>query len=99
MPISKKKVAAEAQEVKEPVVDNTTATDETEAVETPIEEETKVEEPVAEEKEIPANVEKLMKLNPQYETFYVTTTGFVHPVGAPKYLIKDAILYKNKYFK
>lgn len=99
MPISKKKAAAEAQKVEEPVVDNATVTDETETVETPIEEETKVEEPVAEEKEIPANVEKLMKLNPQYETFYVTATGFVHPVDAPEYLIKNATLYKNKYFK
>ena len=50
-------------------------------------------------KNIPANVEKLMKLYPQYESFYVTSTGFVHPVEAPEYLVKDAALYKNKYFK
>lgn len=54
--------------------------------------------PKADEK-IPANVEKLMRLNPQYESFYVTSNGFVHPIGAPEYLIKDAQLYKNKYFK
>ena len=50
-------------------------------------------------KDIPANVEKLMKLYPQYESFYVTSTGFVHPIEAPEYLVKDAVLYKNKYFK
>lgn len=48
---------------------------------------------------IPANVDKLMKLYPQYESFYVTTTGFVHPTNAPEYLVNGAVLYKNKYFK
>lgn len=53
----------------------------------------------AEETKIPANIEKLMKLYPQYESFYATPTGFVHPTEAPQYLIKDATLYKNKYYK
>lgn len=69
-------------------------------------EETEVDEVVnenvtetTEETEVPVNVEKLMKLYPHYESFYVTSTGFVHPMEAPKYLLKDAVLYKNKYFK
>lgn len=52
-----------------------------------------------EEAKIPANIEKLMKLYPQYESFYATPTGFVHPTEAPQYLTKDATLYKNKYYK
>ena len=49
--------------------------------------------------EIPANVEKLMRLYPQYKSFYATSTGFVHPIGAPQYLVKTATLYENKYYK
>ena len=52
-----------------------------------------------EEVEIPANIEKLMKLYPQYESFYATSAGFVHPTDAPQYLVKDATLYQNKYYK
>lgn len=52
-----------------------------------------------EEVKIPSNVEKLMKLYPQYESFYVTSNGFVHPVDAPEYLTKGATLYKNKHYK
>lgn len=85
----KKTINAEQPKVEEPVAE--VKTDEAgEAIEN-------AEQPKVEE--IPANVEKLMKLYPQYESFYVTKTGFVHPIEAPKYLIKDAILYKNKYFK
>lgn len=83
----KKTINAEQPKVEEPVAD-TKITDE--AI-------VNAEQPKVEE--IPANVEKLMKLYPQYESFYVTNTGFLHTVDAPQYLIKDAILYKNKYFK
>lgn len=48
--------------------------------------------------EIPVNVEKLMQLYPQYEQFYVTKDGFVHPFGVPEYMVADATLYKNKYY-
>lgn len=69
--------------------------------------ETKVDEVVVEKEvtedaggvEIPANVEKLMRLYPQYKSFYATSTGFVHPIGAPQYLVKTATLYENKYYK
>lgn len=30
------------------------------------------------DEQIPANVDKLMRLNHQYESFYVTSNGFVH---------------------
>lgn len=60
-------------------------------------EDQKESEPVTEEK-IPANVENLMRLNPQYKEFWVTPKGFVHPVTAPKYLLKDAKLYQNKFY-
>lgn len=50
-------------------------------------------------KAVPENVEKLMRLYPQYDEIYVTPNGFVHPKNAPKYVIKDAALYKNKYYK
>lgn len=56
------------------------------------------EQNTPEVKEIPANVEKLMQLYPQYEQIYITKDGFVHPVGAPQYLVADATLYTNKYF-
>lgn len=48
--------------------------------------------------EVPSRVAELMRLYPQYEEFWVTPRGFVHPVGTPKYLLKDAVLYKNKFF-
>lgn len=85
----KKTINAEQQKVEEPVV-------EVKADETG---ETIVNAEQQKVEKIPANVEKLMKLYSQYESFYVTKAGFVHTVEAPKYLIKDAILYKNKYFK
>lgn len=56
------------------------------------------EQDTPEVKEIPANVEKLMQLYPQYEQIYVTKDGFVHPVGVPQYMVADATLYTNKYF-
>lgn len=50
------------------------------------------------EKQIPARVLELMRLYPQYEEFWVTPRGFVHPGGTPKYCIKGATLYKNKFY-
>lgn len=61
--------------------------------------ENKIAIEAAEEAKTPANIEKLMKLYPQYESFYATPTGFVHPIDAPQYLTKGATLYKNKYYK
>lgn len=46
----------------------------------------------------PENIQALMKLYPNYEEFYVTPKGFVHPAGVPEYLRKGATLYKNKFF-
>lgn len=51
------------------------------------------------EEELPAKVDELLKLYPQYEEIWITIEGFVHPVGVPEYLLKNAIKYKNKYFK
>lgn len=45
------------------------------------------------------NVDELMRLYPQYDEIWVTSNGFVHPKGVPAYLTKDAVLYKNKYYK
>lgn len=56
------------------------------------------EEQKTPEVEVPANVEKLMQLYPHYEQIYVTKDGFVHPFGAPKYMVANATLYKNKYY-
>lgn len=50
------------------------------------------------EENIPSDVLALMKLYPQYEEFYVTPKGFVHPAGVPEYLRKGATLYKNRFF-
>lgn len=50
-------------------------------------------------KEIPRYADKLMRLYPQYEELWITPQGFVHPVGAPKRILKCATLYKNKYYK
>lgn len=40
----------------------------------------------------------LMKLYPQYESFYVTPEGFVHPENTPEYLRHGAKLIKNKFY-
>lgn len=47
---------------------------------------------------IPPHVVELMRLYPHYEKFWVTSRGFVRPVGTPKYLLKDAVLYENKFY-
>lgn len=49
-------------------------------------------------REVPENIEQLMRLYAQYEEIYVTKDGFVHPGGSPQYLVADATLYKNKYY-
>lgn len=48
--------------------------------------------------EVPSNILELMRLYPQYSEFWVTPEGFVHPKGIPTRLLKDAILYKNKFY-
>lgn len=48
---------------------------------------------------VPEKVDRLMRLYPQYEEIYVTPEGFVHSKDAPKYVVKNAVLYKNKYYK
>lgn len=48
---------------------------------------------------IPEKVDAMMRLYPQYKEIYVTPKGFVHTKDAPKYAIKDAVLYQNKYYK
>lgn len=58
-----------------------------------------VSEDAKEKGEIPPRVTELMRLYPHYEEFWVTSRGFVHPVGTPQYLLKDATLYKNKFYK
>lgn len=48
--------------------------------------------------EISARDLELMRLYPQYEKIWITPQGFVHPEGAPQYLLKGAKLLKNKFF-
>lgn len=54
---------------------------------------------VEDKEDIPPHVVKLMRLYSHYKEIWVTPRGFVHPVGVPKYLLKDAVLYKNKFYK
>lgn len=48
--------------------------------------------------EISSRDAELMRLYPQYEKIWITPKGFVHPEGAPQYLLKGAKLLKNKFF-
>ena len=48
---------------------------------------------------IDQNVERLMRLYPQYKRLWITKNGFVHPEGVPKWMTKDARLYENKFHK
>ena len=48
--------------------------------------------------EISSREAELMRLYPQYKKLWITPKGFVHPEGAPQYLLKGAKLFKNKYF-
>lgn len=41
---------------------------------------------------------ELMRLYPQYEKIWITPDGFVHPYGAPDYLLAGAKLYTNTYY-
>lgn len=51
------------------------------------------------EEKVPAFIDKLMRLYPQYKQLYITKDGFVHPSDVPAYLVEDATLYENKYYK
>ncbi len=82
------------KETEAPKVDEPEATAQSDTKTT---EEPKVQKNI-EECEVSEDIEKLMRLNPQYEKFYVTKDGFVHPVGSPQYLVANATLYKNKYY-
>lgn len=53
---------------------------------------------VEDEEEIPSHVVELMRLYSHYKEIWVTSRGFVHPTGVPKYLLKDAVFYKNKFY-
>ena len=95
-----KEQAAEQAQVEEQILDQ--AQDNTEKQESETEkapEEEKVsEEETSEEAAVSPYVERLMKLYPQYEKFWVTKKGFVHPEGVPEHLTKGATLYTNKYY-
>ena len=65
---------------------------------TDVKEKTDVKSEEKAEVKVPENVEELMRLYPQYEQFYVTPKGYLRPVGTPEYLLKGAVLYKNKFF-
>lgn len=54
---------------------------------------------VKEEKKLPANIDKILRLNKQYKKVYITADGFAHPENAMKVLIETATLYDNPYFK
>lgn len=53
---------------------------------------------VKDKEDIPPHVVRLMQLYSHYEEIWVTPRGFVHLVGAPQYLLKGAVLYKNKFY-
>lgn len=96
----KSEASAKKETEKAPEVVEKTQTEkeaETEAKEEKAPKESKAETK-AKETAIPADVEKLMKLYPQYDEFYVTPQGFVHPKDAAEYQRKGAVLYKNKYY-
>lgn len=57
-----------------------------------------VEDKEQDEVEVPPYVAELMRLYPQYDEFWITPRGFLHPKGMPTHLLKDAVLYKNKFF-
>lgn len=82
--------ASEVTQEQEAKAENSEATQEQEK-------ETKA--PTKEQEEIPANVDAILKLYPHYEECYVDKLGFVYPKNTPEYQRKDAVLYKNKYYK
>ena len=49
-------------------------------------------------KEPTAKETELMRLYPHYKKMWITPDGFVHPEGAPQYLLKGAKLFDNKFF-
>lgn len=52
-----------------------------------------------EEIAVPANIDRILRLYPQYPECFVSDEGFVYPKGTPKCQRGKAILYKNKYYK
>lgn len=52
-----------------------------------------------EEIAVPANIDRILRLYPQYPECFVSDEGFVYPKDTPKCQRGRAILYKNKYYK
>lgn len=55
----------------------------------------KEEKPV----ELPAEVEKILKMHPSEQELYVDNHGGVFTKGTPKQLLKKAVLYSNPFYK
>lgn len=90
-----KKVEAEKTVETENLTEESKAMEETQE---PIAESTVETENVEIEEVLPKQVLESMRLYPQYKKIWITSKGFVHPEGAPKYLLKDAKLYNNKFY-
>jgi hypothetical protein len=48
--------------------------------------------------EIPAHVDKILKIYPNYAELYVDAKGGVFPKGTKPNLVANAILYQNPYY-
>lgn len=75
------------------------ATQKTEGNESPEEEENKKEEAKNVGPEVNASVQNLLRIFNGYDELYISKAGGVFPKGNVPGYVKDAVLYKNPFFK
>lgn len=74
-------------------------TQKTEGNESPKEEENKKEEAKNVGPEVNASVQNLLRIFNGYDELYISKAGGVFPKGNVPGYVKDAVLYKNPFFK
>lgn len=74
-------------------------TQKTEGNESPEEEENKKEEAKNVGPEVNASVQNLLRIFNGYDELYISKAGGVFPKGNVPGYVKDAVLYKNPFFK
>lgn len=100
VPASEEPVEVQAEEVEKGETVEEQVDESVQAEEAPKKEAKKAEEAVeATSNEIPAKVREILRIFNAYDSLYITPWGGVFPEDHLPSHVKDAVLYKNPFFK